>query len=128
MENRQHHLKHNITKRHFSPRCLRCQGICQSGPCSTGLCLGIFGVRCCSKPFVNILHSGASFFSKEDEQRTTLTAMTFQEKVGTQVIKIALEELSLPTPLHPSSSSFFTFSFTAFCSWAKENRSRASFG
>jgi len=83
--------------------------------------LGIFGVRCCSKPFANIQHPHDASFSNEDKQRTTLTAMTFQEKVGAKAVKIALEELSLPTPLHPSSSSFFTFSVTAFCTWAKEN-------
>ncbi|KAK4824132.1 hypothetical protein QYF61_010755 [Mycteria americana] len=45
-----------------------------------GSCLGIFGVRCCSKPFANIQHPHAASFSKEDEQRTALTAMAFQEK------------------------------------------------
>lgn len=122
LENRQHRLKSNITKRHFPPHCLTCQGICHFGSCSAGPCLGIFGVRCCSKPFANNQHPCAASFSKEDEQRTALTAMAFQEKMGPKVVKIALEELSLPTLLHSSSSSFFTFSFTAFCTWAKENR------
>lgn len=123
LENRQHHLKSNdITKQHFPPRRLTCQRICHSGSCSAGPCLGIFGVRCCSKPFANIQHPRAASFSKEDEQRTALTAMAFQEKVGAKVVKIALEELFLPTPLHPSSTSFFTFSFAAFCMSAKENR------
>lgn len=122
LENRQHHLKSNdITKQHFPPHCLTCQRICHSGSCSARPRLGIFGVRCSSKPFVNIQHPRASSFSKEDEQRTALTAMAFQEKVGAKAVKIALEELFLPTPLHPSSSSFFTFSFAAFCTWAKEN-------
>lgn len=98
LENRRHHLKSNdITKRHFPPHCLTCQRICHSGSCSAGPCLCIFGVRCCSKPFANIQHPCAASFSKEDEQRIALAAVAFQEKVGAKAVKIALEELSLPT-------------------------------
>lgn len=44
-----------------------------------------------------------------------------QEKVGAKRVKIALEELFLPTPHHPSFSSFFTFSFAPFYIWVKES-------
>lgn len=63
--------------------------------------------------------SSCCSLSKEDELRTALIATAFQEKVGAKVIKIAVEKLFLPTLLHPSSSSFFTFIFAAFCTWAK---------
>lgn len=44
-----------------------------------------------------------------------------QEKVGAKRVKIALEELFLPTPHHPSFTSFFTFSFAPFSIWVREN-------
>lgn len=54
-------------------------------------------------------------FSKKDERKSALAAVALHGKVGAKAVKIALEELSLPTPLHPSSSSFLTFSFAVFC-------------
>lgn len=61
--------------------------------------LGIFAVRCCFKPFVNVQHPRAASFSKEEEQRTTLMARKGGYQKGKNSLGRALPSHSTPPKL-----------------------------
>lgn len=93
------------------------QGICHSGCWSSGLSWVFLLWDAVSSP----LWMSSTLVLLPSLRKKNREPHSWQEKVGAKRVKIALEELFLPTPHHPSFSSFFTFSFAPFYIWVKES-------
>lgn len=114
LENRLNYLKRNYITKHIPPCCLPFQGICLSGCCSAGPSWVFLARGAVPSP----LWTSSILVLLPSLRKMNREPHSEQEKVGAKRVKIAMEELFLPTPCF---SSFFTASFAAFSTWAKEN-------